>query len=181
MVSQLSDTGPLLRHDDPDYIDVLMFLIEESELLDARDYKAWMGLLASNIDYTIPITVSRARSEEDSPQNGIYYHLKADRAAMELRVKRLLEAPSAWSENPPPRTRRFVSNVRVRRSSNGEFSTSSYELLLCSRHDLTDYELLSAERRDVLGRNGSGGLELRRREIQIDQTRLGVASLPVPF
>jgi hypothetical protein len=41
--------------------------------------------------------------------------------------------------------------------------------------------MISAERNDLIGQRADGGLELRSREITIDQTRLGLAFLPIPF
>jgi 3-phenylpropionate/cinnamic acid dioxygenase small subunit len=171
--------GPLLRHDDPEHVDALMFLIAEAELLDTGDLAGWLSLMASEVTYSMPVQTSRLSEDPASGAAGSF-HFKEDRVSLELRVKRLLESPSAWSENPAPRTRRFVSNVRVRRVE-GSLRVSSYLLLLRSRHDQEQYELVSAERIDRLGRNAEGALELASRMIIVDQTRLGVASLPVPF
>jgi 3-phenylpropionate/cinnamic acid dioxygenase small subunit len=171
--------GSLLRPDDPEYVDALLFLITEAELLDASDLLGWLSLVAPEVSYSMPVQTSRMRED---PGTGVIgsFHFREDRASLELRIKRLLGSPSVWSENPAPRTRRFVSNVRVRREDGG-LLVSSYLLLLRSRHDQEDYELISAERTDRLGHTSSGGLELASRVINVDQTRLGVGSLPVPL
>jgi 3-phenylpropionate/cinnamic acid dioxygenase small subunit len=170
----------MVRHDDPRHIDAVMFLIEEAELLDADDLEAWLGLLAPELTYVMPVRESRLREDlVKAPTTS--FHFKEDRASLELRVKRLVHSFAAWSANPGPRTRRFVSNVRVREAEGGELLASSYLLLLRSHHDDERYELLTAERSDRLGRSPTGALELRSREIAIDQTRLSVASLPIPF
>jgi len=183
MVSDLpSDrrTGTLLRPDDTEHIDALMFLMAEAELLDANDLNGWLDLVAAEVTYTMPVQTSRLSEDPRSGPSGSY-HFQEDRATLELRVKRLLESDSVWSANPVPRTRRFVSNVRVRRTEGGELHVSSYLLLLRTRHDQESHELISAERRDLLGRNPAGSLELGVREITIDQTRLGVSYLPIPL
>jgi 3-phenylpropionate/cinnamic acid dioxygenase small subunit len=183
MVSGLSSrvgAGAPLRPDDPEYIDALVFLMTEAELLDGDELDTWLSLLAPEVDYVMPVQTSRLREDPGAGPAGSF-HIQEDRASLELRVKRLMESTAAWSANPPPRTRRFVSNVRVRRTESAELAVSSYLLLLRSRHDEEAYELMSAERKDLLARTNDRGLELRRREITIDQTRLGVAHLPIPF
>lgn len=176
----VTETGTLLRPDHPECVDVLMFLIAEAELLDANDLNAWLSLLGPDVVYTMPVQTSRLREDPGSGLSGSF-HFKEDRASLELRVKRLLASTAVWSANPAPRTRRFVSNVRVRRTENVDLRVSSYLLLLRCRHDQESYDFISAERSDVLGRRGDGGLELRSREISIDQTRLSVAHLPIPL
>jgi len=181
MVSDPSSrTGTLLRPDDPEHVDVLMFLVGEAELLDSNDLNTWLSLLAPQISYTMPVQTSRLREDPGSGPPGSY-HFQEDRATLELRVKRLLESGSVWSANPVPRTRRFVSNVRVRRTEGGELHVSSYLLLLRSRHDQESHDLISAERSDLLARRPDGDLELASREITVDQTRLGVSYLPIPL
>jgi 3-phenylpropionate/cinnamic acid dioxygenase small subunit len=175
-----SSSGTLLRSDDPEYVDVLMFLIAEAEYLDANDLSAWLSLLAPEVSYAMPVQTSRLREDPGSGSSRSF-HFKEDRATLELRVKRLLDGTSVWASNPAPRTRRFISNVRVRRTESEGLWASSYLLLLRSRHDHESYELISGERKDLLVRGASGELTLRNREITVDQTRLNVASLPVPL
>jgi 3-phenylpropionate/cinnamic acid dioxygenase small subunit len=167
-----------VRHDDPAYVDALMFLIGEAELLDADDLTGWLELLAPELDYVMPVQTTRPREDPGTSRS---FHLREDRASLELRVRRRLESSAAWSENPTPRTRRFVSNVRVRRTDGTGLRVSSYLLLLRSRQDLVSFDLISAERSDLLVRDATGGLLLRSREITIDQARLGVANLPIPL
>jgi 3-phenylpropionate/cinnamic acid dioxygenase small subunit len=175
-----SRTGALVRPDDPEHVDAFMFLVAEAELLDANDLAGWLSLLASEVVYTVPVQTTRLR-EDPASGPARSFHLNEDRASLELRVKRFLESNAVWSANPPPRIRRFVSNVRVRRTERADLQVSSYLLLLRSRHDQDSYDFISAERKDLLGRNAEGDLELRCREITVDQARLGLASLPVPF
>jgi ethylbenzene dioxygenase beta subunit len=169
-----------LRPDDPEHVDVLMFLMAEAELLDTNDLSAWLDLLAPEIVYTMPVQVSRL-NEDPAPGASGSFHINEDRATLELRVRRLLESNSVWSANPLPRIRRFVSNIRVRREAGGLLRSSSYLLLLRSRPDVESYEFISAERSDLLGRSQAGKLELHSREITVDQTRMGLSFLPIPL
>lgn len=170
----------LVRPDDPDYLDALIFLMAEAEILDAADLVGWLSFLAPEIVYTVPVQTTRLR-ENPATGSAASFHLNEDRGSLEFRVKRLVESNAAWAENPASRTRRFVSNVRVRRTEGTELRVSSYLLLMRSRHDRDTYDLISAERNDLLGRTEEGELELRNRQVTVDQARLGIAPIPFPL
>jgi 3-phenylpropionate/cinnamic acid dioxygenase small subunit len=171
--------GELVRPTDPDHVDALLFLVAEAEVLDAGDFAGWLGLLAPDVSYRVPVQTTRLRS--DAAGSARMYHHEEDRASLEFRVKRIVEADTSWAYNPASRTRRLVSNVRVRRTDGAELRVSSYVLFLRSRHDRDTYELLTGERNDVLGRTAEGRLELRAREVTVDQARMGAAGLPFPL
>jgi 3-phenylpropionate/cinnamic acid dioxygenase small subunit len=95
---------------------------------------------------------------------------------LRMRVERL-KTEFAWAEDPPSRTRRFVTNVRPRVVAEG-VDVRSYLLLYRSRGDATTAELVSAERHDLFQRTATG-LRLQRREVLIDQASLAVRNLAV--
>jgi 3-phenylpropionate/cinnamic acid dioxygenase small subunit len=84
----------------------------------------------------------------------------------------------AWAEDPPSRTRRLVTNVRVTTVSGSEdrLHAVSSLLLMRNRGDQPDYEILSAERRDEFVRHESRWL-LSRREVIVDQANLGLVNM----
>lgn len=172
--------APLLPPTDPDHVAVQLFMVTEAELLDLWDLTAWLQLLAPEISYTMPVQTTRRRQDPPSAPHGSF-HYDDDRFTIELRVKRLLESNTAWSENPPSRTRRFVSNLRVRRTDDGALHAWTNLLLNRSRGDRETYEVISAERHDQFARGADGALQLCAREIVVDQTRLGMANLPFPI
>ena len=90
------------------------FLYDEAALLDAREYRAWLGLIAEDIHYWMPIrrTVTISDLDLEFTKPGEMAYFDDDRTLLEVRVKKL-EAGSAWSEDPPSRSRHFVSNIRV--------------------------------------------------------------------
>ena len=94
--------------------EVEQFLYAEAALLDAREYRAWLGLLADDIHYWMPIrrTVTLSDIDLEFTKPGGMAYFDDDRTMLEMRVKKL-EAGSAWSEDPPSRSRHFVSNVRI--------------------------------------------------------------------
>ena len=95
---------------------------------------------------------------------------------LELRIRRL-DTDFAWAEDPPSRTRRFVTNVRVEDGEEeDELRVRSYLLLYRNRGDESAADLLSAERTDVL-RNVDGRWLLRSRLIRLDQATVGTKNL----
>jgi 3-phenylpropionate/cinnamic acid dioxygenase small subunit len=125
----------------------------------------------------MPVRVTRSRAEAQAPPTGpTLNHLEETAGTMRIRVRRLLESEAAWAEDPPSRTRRFVTNLRVRPVGPDEMEARTYLLLVRSRFDEVDFELLSDERLDVLTRVDGRWL-LRRREVLLDQTRLGNINL----
>jgi ethylbenzene dioxygenase beta subunit len=183
MVSKKSSAvraADLLRPNDPDHMDALMFLTVEAELLDAGDLLGWLDLLAPELSYLVPVQPTRLRGETAAgPERS--FHRNEDRASIEFRLKRILESDSAWAYNPSSRNRRFVSNLRVRRGEGSDLQVSSYLLLMRSRSDREAFEFITAERSDLVGRDEDGSLELRSRKITVDQARLGMSSLPFPL
>lgn len=171
--------APLVRIDEPDHIDVAMFMAAEAEMLGDGDLAAWLAILAPEVRYSVPITTTRRREDPpDGPARS--FHVNEDRAMLEIRVRRLVETNSAWSENPVSRIRRFVSNIRVRRGDDALYVSTDL-LLTRIRGDQVTPEISTAERRDRLVRDDAGNLLLAAREVLLDQARLGVPNLPFPF
>ncbi|MBJ22683.1 MAG: hypothetical protein CL933_25005 [Deltaproteobacteria bacterium] len=156
------------------YGEVMDFLHHETQLLDDGALDEWLDLLSDDICYLMPIRTTQARTGGSGfVDAGFYDDSKPSLAA---RVQRYLETSSAWVEDPPSRVRRFVSNVRVWLAQDGDRYVRSNYLVLRSRLDAKEYELVSAERRDLL-RPIDGGLKLLKRHIYCDQTLLGVQNL----
>jgi 3-phenylpropionate/cinnamic acid dioxygenase small subunit len=104
------------------------------------------------------------------------FHFDESHASMQARVDRL-GTSTAWAEDPPSRTRRFIDNVRVSRTgSESEFGVRSYLLVLRTRSDWPTYQMLTCERQD-LWRRTANGWRLRRREAFLDQTALAIDNL----
>ena len=154
------------------------FFYREAELLDSNRPEKWLELLTEDISYEMPVRITRERGQPDvSSQTG---HFSEDRRSLELRVKRL-GTDFGWAENPPSRTRRFISNIRVENTSNpNEVKARSYFLLYRSRGSSTQVDLISGERQDLL-RKLDGRWKLASRLIIVDQTVLGTRNLAIFF
>ena len=149
--------------------EVEQFLFEEAALLDARQYREWLALVTDDIHYWMPIrrTVTRTDIELEFTKPGAMAYFDDDRDLLEMRVKKL-EASSAWSEDPPSRSRHFVSNVRILDVSDDEITVDSCFHLYRTRLN-TDVDSWVGRRTDVL-RRVSAGFKIAKRHIFLDQT-----------
>jgi 3-phenylpropionate/cinnamic acid dioxygenase small subunit len=149
--------------------EVEQFLYHEAALLDDRRFGEWLALIADDIHYWMPIrrtvTVENLRLEYAGPDGMAYFD--DDKTDLRMRVEKL-QSNSAWSENPPSRTRHFVSNVRVLEVKGPEIALEAAIHLYRSRlNDKIDHWI--GRRRDGL-RRVEGGFEVFRRHIFLDQT-----------
>jgi phthalate 3,4-dioxygenase subunit beta len=159
------------------YNEVLDFVYREAELLDDRLHREWLALLTDDARYVMPVRVTSPHSLTDSAMTDME-HFDEDRYSLEKRVSRF-ETDHAWAEDPPSRTRRFVTNVRCwHGKSEDELHVVSNLLLFRSRGDIHDHDLLSARRNDALRRE-DGALKLAHREILVDESVLRTQNLAV--
>jgi 3-phenylpropionate/cinnamic acid dioxygenase small subunit len=150
------------------------FLFREAEPLDAARFGAWLDLLTDDIDNRIPIRVTRERTALDLQFSHASFHMVEDRGSLAARVARF-DTEYAWSENPPSRTRRFVSNVRLD-AFEAPLEVRSNLLFFWAREETQ--VLLSAERHDLI-RIEDEGLRLARRVVCLDHTTLPIPNLAV--
>jgi phthalate 3,4-dioxygenase subunit beta len=168
--------GRPLPYGDPAHLAAHQFLVEEAALLDAADYAGWLGLLCEDIRYVMPVRVTTARGA-DFDSLADMGHFDEDMYALRKRVQRLA-TDHAWTEDPPSRTRHFVTNVRTFRDERDDLRVESALLLFRSRGDTREASLISAGRTDLL-RATPDGLRLARREITVDESVLRTQNLAV--
>jgi p-cumate 2,3-dioxygenase beta subunit len=84
------------------------FLYDEAALLDDWRLDEWLELLTEDATYEVPST----DTPDGDPQNTLSL-IADDKTRIRSRVSQLL-GKAAWAENPPSRTRRMISNVRIR-------------------------------------------------------------------
>jgi phthalate 3,4-dioxygenase beta subunit len=150
------------------------FLVAEAETLDERRYEDWLGMLTDDVRYRMPVRVTVHGGGASELQD--MSHFDEDRYTLGKRVERLT-GQHAWTEDPPSRVRRFVTNVRCAPGPAGdEVAVRSYVLLFRSRGDARPPEWVAAERRDVL-RDTGDALRLRSRDITVDESVLRTQNL----
>lgn len=161
----------------PEYARATDFLFREAELLDDGELRAWLGLLTEDVDYRVPTRVSRERGAARSEFSAESYHMLEDIGSLRARVARF-ETGVAVAEDPPTRTRRMVSNVRLDAAgADGDWAVRSNLLLVRVKDDRLP-QFLSGERRDVLRFDGTR-LRLARRLVLLDHTLLPMENLAI--
>ncbi|MBS3912328.1 MAG: 3-phenylpropionate/cinnamic acid dioxygenase subunit beta [Hydrogenophaga sp.] len=171
--------GALVPIGSPVYNQILQFLYVEARLLDETRLKEWGDTLAQDLIYTAPLRETRPVSQQAASVVRTMQHYHDDWRSVMGRIVRLTGTKSAWAEDPPSRTRRLVTNVLVEETDKPqEYSVRSYLLVTRSRFNFDEFDLISAERRDVLRVDGES-FKLARREILLDQAVLGTPNLAI--
>lgn len=161
------------------YNRILETLYDEAAALDERRFDDWVAMLGEELIYTAPIRLTRTGPNRDRDVMRTMMHFDDNYASILMRTGRL--SKSAWAEDPPSRTRRFITNVRIaEREEAGEYEVVSYLYVERSRGENWHNETLTAERRDVW-RSADGGYKLAKREIIVDQSTLGMANFAIFF
>jgi 3-phenylpropionate/cinnamic acid dioxygenase small subunit len=162
------------------HYEVEQFLFAEAALLDARRYEQWLGLLAEDIHYWMPIrrTVTLRDIDREFTKQGDMAFFDENYALLGARVRKL-GAGSAWSEDPPSRSRHFVTNIRITAVEGDEISVSSCFCVYRTRLN-TEIDHWTGRREDRVRRT-EGGLLLARRHLFLDQTLLLSTNLSTLF
>ncbi len=149
--------------------EVEQFLYFEASLLDERKLDEWLNLCAEDIHYWMPIrrttTAKEVAREFTAPDAMAFFN--DNKAMLALRVQRL-SVGRAWAEDPPSRTRRFVSNVRVLDVVGDDIRIGLNFHLYRTRLD-SEEDSWYGRREDVLRRTPNG-FNLAQRHIFLDQT-----------
>jgi 3-phenylpropionate/cinnamic acid dioxygenase small subunit len=167
-----------LRLRDPEYMDVLEFLYDEAALLDEDRLDQWLELLSEDITYFMPVRANRLR--KDGRGFSLEYgHFDENYASLTLRVRKWY-TPSSWGEDPPSRTRRFLTNVRVYKTDRpDDYLAVSDLLVIRNRLNNVKTDILAAERRDLVRRAQDGRFKLAGRRILLDQATVPTANLAI--
>lgn len=161
------------------YNRIVEFLYEEAALLDQIRLQEWGARLAADLIYTAPLRETRPMDQQNASFVRTVQHFHDDWRSVMGRIMRLTGTKSAWAEDPPSRTRRLITNIMAAKTAKSdEFSVTSYLLLTRSRFNSPEYDLISAERRDILRQDGDS-FKLARREIIVDQAVIGTPNFAI--
>lgn len=160
--------------------EVEQFLYREADLLDRREYDAWLDLFTSDVRYSMPIRLDRPGGDEPLDAEPELALFDDDKRFLLVRVRKL-RTGSAWAEEPPSRTVRLVTNVMVGVPDprTGEFAVSSRFLL--SRNRLQDEDETYAGSRFDRFRRTDQGLRICDRRILLNQSVVLSKNLGVLF
>ncbi len=163
------------------------FLVEEADLLDRRQFREWLDLVAEDIVYYMPMRRNVKYGQHERLENtreGLDINwFDEDKWTLTKRVEQIMTGVH-WAEEPLSRVCRMVSNVQLLSVSPSVAAPS--ELTVRSRFLLyqnrIEYEtsLFVGKRTDTLRLNEQG-FKIARREIILDQSVLLAKNLTVIF
>ncbi len=170
-----------VRVGEPLHWELVEFLEDEATTLDDNALMAWLGLLAPDISYRMPVRTTRERVDGSEFNGGMFLY-DEDYANIAVKITRLAATQTAWAEKPPSRTRRFITNVRGFRLQDtpDEYEVRSSILVVRNRYDNPTFELVSARRTDRVRRTDEG-FRIAERNIFADQATLGTQNLAFFF
>lgn len=151
------------------------FLCYDAELLDAYRLLDWMRLVTPDFQYCMPVRNNIDSLDLDAAFSERAFHMIEDYGSLNARMKRLVGG-LAWSEKPPSRIRRHVSNIRVAPPGGEEIGVKSNLLFFWGRDETS--ATISAERRDTL-RLIDGRLYLAQRHVLLDHLSIPIPNLSV--
>ena len=160
--------------------EVTDFLYREADLLDERRYEEWLGLLADDYQYAVPLRMNVryddvAEREQTRAGEEICW-FDEGKATTELRVAQLATGKH-WAEEPVSRVTHLVTNVRLESSTPSEVEVSCRFVVY--RNRVTDEsDFLVGRRHDRLRRT-EGGWQVCRRRLLLDQSVLLAKNLSV--
>lgn len=152
------------------YHEITLFLYREARMLDEERYREWLdGLLTKDIHYWLPFRENRFRKDrrpEPTPEDAASVY-NDDYDDLDDRVKRF-ETGLLWSEDPPPRTGRLISNIEVEHTDDPD-ELEVFSVISVYRNRRQDEEVrFNARRKDRL-RRVDGAWRLKRRHIFLNQ------------
>ncbi len=107
---------------------VEQFLYRQSEILDIRQWQAFIDLFSADGIYWVPIT------QDQTEWEGSPSIFAEDKAMMEVRMRRVMH-PQAWSQAPMWATNHLVSNVVIEKETAAEVQVRSRFHLMELRRD----------------------------------------------
>ena len=134
--------------------EVEQFLYRQSELLDTKQWQAWIDLFARDGIYWMPPNASYKTWEG---QPAIFAE---DRNLMTVRMNRVLH-PDAWSQRPLWETNHVVSNVVIEKESGAEVHVRSrFHMMELRRDDVRHFA--GSYRHQLQKDSGSYRIKLQR-------------------
>jgi 3-phenylpropionate/cinnamic acid dioxygenase small subunit len=161
------------------YLNYAHFLYREAALLDRNELEKWLTLLTDDIEYKMPARITRERKRHNNAIAENSYHYNEGWDSLKARVDRF-QSEFAWSENPPSRTTRYVTNILpdTQRETEDGVEVDVLNNLFCYRikKDRVEPDLIVCHREDRL-RQTEDGWKLCYRRIIPAQTTLDTESL----
>lgn len=157
----------------------------EADLLDHREFEAWLDLLDEDIAYRMPLTRNVRRDalsqEYSGPRDAAWFDEGID--TLRQRVAQI-KTGIHWAEEPASRVSRLVTNIRVLDvapdEGGGERVRVRSRFLIYQNRLQAEVNLYAGKREDVLRRR-DGCWKILAREIHLDQNVLLSKALTIFF
>ncbi len=157
------------------------FLYQEADLLDDRQFEAWLDLLTDDIRYWMPMRRNVKfddRQSENTRELQDMNWFDEGKDTLTQRVRQILTGVH-WAEEPLSRVSHMVSNVRLTQVTSEDVQVKCRFLIYRNRQqDETDFFV--GKREDTL-RNVDGAWKIARRKVILDQNVLLAKNLTVFF
>lgn len=163
------------------WFSVSQFYVREARYLDDLEFDKWVGLMAGDIRYWMPIVSNRIGRDvgNELTVRGELAHFEDDHESLSNRVRRLATG-RAWAETPPGRTNHLISNVEIGEVE-GDLVNVRSQFLIYRSHLETDQEIFSGTRLDKLRPDQSTVWKIVDRTIILDHAVLTQKSLGIFF
>jgi 3-phenylpropionate/cinnamic acid dioxygenase small subunit len=161
---------------------VEQFVYREARLLDERRFREWLKLFTEDIRYwmaqrttrypkvskAIKLVDADRYDDDDLPHDGGLALYDENLDSLERRVARL-ETGLAWSEDPPSRTRRLITNIEVEPAGRESEIQVYANFLVYKNRAETEQDFFVGARKDLL-RQVEGAWKIASRRLILDQT-----------
>lgn len=159
------------------HYEIEQFLYREARLLDERRFGEWIELFTEDARYVMPVRLNR---EDGAAWESRSKSFDDTRQTLAIRVNRL-STEYAWAEQPPSRVRHFITNLITETTPEPrELIARCNELIYRSRGDVTDVNIISAQRIDRVRRTDAGW-KIAHRWVALDQSTLSTHNLSMFF
>ncbi|MBF6569719.1 MAG: aromatic-ring-hydroxylating dioxygenase subunit beta [Candidatus Binataceae bacterium] len=146
--------------------EIEQFYYHEAFLLDSGNFHEWLDLFTDDTRYWIPVRQTRDSREESVGKEDSIALVEDDKSFLILRVKRF-DTGLAHAEQPPSRTRHFVSNVVITADRGEVCEVRSNVLVFQSRYEKSE-NFFVGYREDVLRKVGDSW-KVASRKVVLDQ------------
>ena len=157
------------------------FLYYEADLLDGRQFEAWLDLLTDDIRYWMPMRRNVKFDDlehENTRERQDMNWFDEGKETLTQRVRQILTGVH-WAEEPLSRVSHMVSNVRLIQATPEDVQVTCRFLIYRNRQqDETDFFI--GKREDTL-RKVDGEWKIARRKVILDQNVLLAKNLTVFF
>lgn len=164
--------------------EVEQFLYREARLLDQREFHQWLDLFTDDLRYWMPMKNNRYPTNSKSivildgdryeegelSKEGDLAFMDETKDSLAKRVARL-DTGMAWAEDPPSRTRHFISNIEVHPGERESELKVYCNFIMYRTRGETEQDFYVGSREDVLRQEG-GTWKIAYRKVVLDQTVL---------